>query len=470
MKPKLSFEAQLQLAIQAHRGGDLSFARALYEEILEFDPDRPEVLYNLCLLLIKQEAFESAIHYLQKVLSLYPNHAGANYQLANIYFRQEQFTLAQQHYEKTLQEAPGHIDALNNLGAVLLHEQQYEQAIECFSAIIAIEPKHTIARNNLAASLLDLQRYRESCEQYQLLLTQTPDDIGAQYSYGIALLESNQLPEAITQFQTVLAVQPEHLNAKSNLGIAYLKSNQPDHAIEQFSTVLKQEPNNQTIHYLYAALTGKEQPSTAPTKYVQDLFNHYALHYELHMIDKLHYTVPQQLRELFDQQVKHIEQKKWDILDLGCGTGLSGLAFHDLANKLIGVDLSAKMLGIAKHKRIYDELYENDLITILRQTTFKYDLLIAADTFNYFGDFDDLFAACHGALKPNGWLLFSIEHLAEIEAWKLHLHSRYAHSSDYIEKIAKKFQFNLWAKKETTLRQQQNQGCIGELYLLRMIR
>ena len=37
-------------------------------------------------------------------------------------------------------------------------------------------------------------------------------------------------------------------------------------------------------------------------------------------------------------------------LDLGCGTGLIGEALKNDRNKLIGVDISQKMLNIAKNK------------------------------------------------------------------------------------------------------------------------
>ncbi|WP_371440254.1 methyltransferase domain-containing protein [Candidatus Coxiella mudrowiae] len=44
------------------------------------------------------------------------------------------------------------------------------------------------------------------------------------------------------------------------------------------------------------------------------------------------------------------------MLNFGCGTGLCGEYFKPLAKELIGVDLSEKILLIAKNKNIYNIL------------------------------------------------------------------------------------------------------------------
>ena len=54
---------------------------------------------------------------------------------------------------------------------------------------------------------------------------------------------------------------------------------------------------------------------------------------------------------------------KLAILDLGCGTGLAGLAFQPLAARLDGVDLSPAMIEKARARGIYDHLDVADLET-----------------------------------------------------------------------------------------------------------
>ena len=48
-------------------------------------------------------------------------------------------------------------------------------------------------------------------------------------------------------------------------------------------------------------------------------------------------------------------QANTQALDLGCGTGLTGIILREIAKHLTGVDIAAKMLAHAKEKEIYDE-------------------------------------------------------------------------------------------------------------------
>ena len=61
-----------------------------------------------------------------------------------------------------------------------------------------------------------------------------------------------------------------------------------------------------------------------------------------HLTETLGYQTPTHLRALYgDQPIQR-------MLDLGCGTGLSGQAFADIATHITGVDLSPNMLARAR--------------------------------------------------------------------------------------------------------------------------
>ena len=70
---------------------------------------------------------------------------------------------------------------------------------------------------------------------------------------------------------------------------------------------------------------------------------------------------------------------------LGCGTGLCGIYFRDLAKELIGVDLIPKMLEKAKTLGAYDSLFVADALEYLNRAALEnFDLIIAADVFSLF--------------------------------------------------------------------------------------
>jgi predicted TPR repeat methyltransferase len=119
-----------------------------------------------------------------------------------------------------------------------------------------------------------------------------------------------------------------------------------------------------------------------------------------------------------------------DILDLGCGTGLVGVYLGKRSGKLVGADLSSKMLEKAQEHKVYTELRHADLREILQESPDQhYDCIIAADVFIYVGDLTDVIEACHRVLRPGGIFLFSCEQADDAEGpLVLRPSKRFAHS------------------------------------------
>ena len=53
------------------------------------------------------------------------------------------------------------------------------------------------------------------------------------------------------------------------------------------------------------------------------------------------------------------------MLDAGCGTGLCGPLIAPYARRLVGVDLSERMLAQARARDVYDELVKGELTAYL---------------------------------------------------------------------------------------------------------
>jgi predicted TPR repeat methyltransferase len=99
-----------------------------------------------------------------------------------------------------------------------------------------------------------------------------------------------------------------------------------------------------------------------------------------------------------------------DILDLGCGTGLCGLALAKQKRRLVGVDLSEKMLTQARARDLYDELHLGEVHAWLRgAATARFDVVIAADVLIYIGALEELFREVARVLRNGGRFGFSPE-------------------------------------------------------------
>ena len=102
--------------------------------------------------------------------------------------------------------------------------------------------------------------------------------------------------------------------------------------------------------------------------------------------------------------------KTLDILDIGCGTGGAGAWLKDYARSMVGVDLSEKMVQLARKKMLYQELHVQPLNSYLDGCTSTFDLVVAADVLSYVGDLDRTFQQVTSFLR-----ITSCAHTSTIE-------------------------------------------------------
>src|SRR5262249_5663230 len=122
-------------------------------------------------------------------------------------------------------------------------------------------------------------------------------------------------------------------------------------------------------------------------------------------------------------------------LDAGCGTGLCGPLLKPFATRLVGVDLSPGMLAEAAKRELYDELVEAELGAYLTAHRSSFNIIVGCDTLVYIGQLEDTIAAAATALKPDGLLLFTLEHLAEggeDRRYRLAPTGRFSHPAAYV--------------------------------------
>ncbi len=96
--------------------------------------------------------------------------------------------------------------------------------------------------------------------------------------------------------------------------------------------------------------------------------------------------------------------RQYNILDIGCGTGLCGPLLKPLATSLTGVDLSPGMLDKARNRDVYDVLEEGELTAYMHDNPGKFDVVTCVDTFVYFGDLSRSICSVQWSLKSR-WLV-----------------------------------------------------------------
>jgi predicted TPR repeat methyltransferase len=130
--------------------------------------------------------------------------------------------------------------------------------------------------------------------------------------------------------------------------------------------------------------------------------------------------------------------KRLDVLDAGCGTGLCGPLVAQFARRLVGIDLSERMIAHARARNVYDELVKCELTAYLGDSTGAFDVIVSADTLVYFGPLEVVVAAAGNALRPGGRLIFTVEELigaGRDPGYAISPSGRYCHSQEYLERV-----------------------------------
>lgn len=100
------------------------------------------------------------------------------------------------------------------------------------------------------------------------------------------------------------------------------------------------------------------------------------------------------------------------VLDIGCGFGWHCIyAANKGAKRVIGTDISEKMLSVAKERNNHESI--EYLRTAMEDLDFKansMDIVLSSLAFHYTPNFDGVCKKINGFLKLNGNFVFSVEH------------------------------------------------------------
>jgi len=398
---ELTLDEVVDLAILLQKSEQLVEAQELYRRVLETAPNHPHALHYAGVLAHQQGRSDEAVTLIERSLALLPDRA----------------------------------DCYNNLGIILQSAGKLDAAIDAYRRAIAIDPGHANAYSNLGVVSRAAGRPSEAEAAYRTAIQLDPDHIDAHTNLGILLNGLHRTEEAAACFCKVITLRPRHREARRLLALAHCTLGEIAEAVAIFEEWLQDEPGDAIALHMLAACTGRAVPPRASNEFVERTFDSFASSFES-KLERLSYRAPALVAAMLEDSGVE-PSKRLDVLDAGCGTGLCGPRVAPYARRLVGVDLSEGMLGRAKEKHVYDALIKTEVTQFLRGYRGAFDLIVSADTLVYFGDLDDVLAAAAGALRPNGLLVFTLEHAVAGEGhvdYRLELHGRYSHSRAYVER------------------------------------
>jgi predicted TPR repeat methyltransferase len=497
--PNLSVDDALRAAVAHHRAGRLDAAAAGYRAVLAQAPQHAGALNYLGMVALQAGRPDQAIESLQAAIAAQPDLAEAHNNLGLALQRSgrvvdgliaferavalkpmladAQFNLAsaaraagnpdraEQAYRAALQHDPRLASAYVELGAMLQAQGRLADAAAIYRQALTIKDDYAPVLSNLALVMHMQGELDEAIALMRRASAASADSAPLATNLGILLQERGDLDDADAAFRRAIGLKPDYAPAQSHAGLLAHERGRTDAAIAQFETVLRLKPDDEDARYMLAVLRG-EPLTRAPQGYVARLFDQYAARFDDHLTGALGYRAPRDLADLIETEQPG--RRFGTVLDIGCGTGLSGVPFRTAAQRLIGIDLSAEMLARAKARGIYDSLHRADAREFLAGFPGAIDLAIAADVLVYVGDAAPLIEALAPRLPPGGLLALSIERFAG-GTFGLADSGRFVHNPDHIAGLGAACGLALLVARDSVIRRERRAPAHGALMVLQKI-
>lgn len=355
----------------------------------------------------------------------------------------------------------------------LFQQGRLQEAQVAAASLTQRAPQHGFGWKALGLILSHLNRKEDALPAMQRAARLMPRDAETFNNLGGLFEEGNQLEFAQACYEHAASVNPKFQPAQTNLDRLLYKQQKPEELIRLLKRELAKDPTDEYTRHRIDMLE-RNQTDAAPKAYVTKLFDHYADYFDQHLQETLDYRAPAEVVALLDRHVA--PGHAWDTLDLGCGTGLVGVALGERPRSLVGVDLSEKMLDRAREKGCYQSLACQDVLEYLKEApTAAFDTIIAAEVFVYMGKITDVVAEVHRVLKPGGLLAFTVEDLASqpdtatdadhARGYRLEPSGRYSHADAHLRDLAQQHGLQIVRHESSNLRRHQNHHVQGQLVL-----
>lgn len=426
--------------------GDLDGAIATYEQAICRNPESAG--NHLCLGLVLRQKNDDAraLVEFQAAINLAPGFARAHGALADLLWARRNYDGAVMHYRRAIEYQPDWVEAHESLSRVLTWQERLPEAEMFARRAVQLAPRRPSAYGALAMILSRRDEHGEAEKILGMALAMQPNDAALWSQFGWQLWRAQKWAEAEAVAKAALARDPTLAYPYCLLGRIATKRGEHATAAEWYRRYLELDPaDSEGVTYLLAHLGDTPDAARAPDGYLKMVYARRALYWDAEGTKSyrghtlLHETLMSVVGDAGDL----------DVIDAGCGTGLSGPLVRPMARTLDGVDLSAQMLGRAQDRGIYDDLIEGDLEAVLRARPQRYDLVISAATLIHFGDLGSPFAAAAAALRPSGWFAFTVFPF-EGAGFRLLPFNCYGHSQEHIQDRAHAAGFEVAAMHDGT--------------------
>ena len=234
--------ALLEQGFTNHQAGNLSQAENFYRQALAIDPENPDGLNLLSIIVSESGNTNEAIELLEKAVRGNPGNADFCNNLGQLYKTAGRLPDAIEAYGKALKARPDFSDAHSNLGNALAEAGDIETALNHYREALRIDPENAHAQYNLATALSGRGDHTAAIEGFRSVLAIAPDYPEALNNLAFSLLEQGSIDEASDHLKRALELNPEFAAAHANVGNLFATLSDWKSSLEHYSEATTLEP------------------------------------------------------------------------------------------------------------------------------------------------------------------------------------------------------------------------------------
>jgi protein O-GlcNAc transferase len=238
-----------QRALAAHRSGRLEQARALYQEILQIQPDQFDALHQLGVIAVQSGKAIEGIELIRQSLQIRPDQPEAYSSIGNALRELKRPLEALESYARALELDPRHAAALNNRGSALVDLERLPEALECYERALQLRPHHVGTLFNHGNTLLRLGRPVEALGSYEQALRLRPDLQPALRAHSRTLFGLGRLIDALASLDRYLVYYPNDAEAYNERGLVLSDLHRVPEAIQCFDRAIEVDPGLVSAHF-----------------------------------------------------------------------------------------------------------------------------------------------------------------------------------------------------------------------------
>ncbi|MCA9189748.1 MAG: tetratricopeptide repeat protein [Pirellulaceae bacterium] len=422
-------DATFEMAKQRHETGALQEAEELYRRVLADDPSSYRAANNLGTVLQQLGRVDEAIAVYQCAVNTNPDCFLLHYNLAHALHVADQLGSALFHYLRAIELSPHCAETHFNLANLLFEQARYSSAIDAYRRAIELDPDFSKAHSNLGTALYELQEFAEAARYFEAAIEIDEENSDDLYRLARTYSKLHRYEDAIGAFQRSLSVNHENAAAYAALLETYEGLGREFECEQLVRAWQAHLPNDPSLAHWQASHGTAPIPDRASCEFVMAKFDELAIDYD-HIMQQVNYRGPEIVMEVLAEYRR--PDNALQILDLGCGTGLSAQVLRPFAQSLIGVDLSIGMLERARLRIHYDNLFQQDVLLYLNEHPSSCDVIVAMELLRHFGNAQELCTLLASALRPGGMLVLSADELDSRESgdWMLTRQGTYQHAWD----------------------------------------